>query len=78
MPQRPADPHLPNLDICYSKKLVSITYPTNGTAVTAHFVDTPTATGTLPVGADGAHSTTRSLLLGLKLGTIDTVPFDQT
>ena len=77
-PQRPADPHLPNLDIRYSKKLVSITCPTDGTAVTSHFVDTSTATGTLPVGADGARSTTHSLLLGLKLGTIDTVPFGQT
>jgi len=64
-----------SLDICYSKKLVSITYPTDGTAVTAHFADTSTATGTLPVGTDGARSTTRSLLLGPKPGTTDAVPF---
>lgn len=77
-PQRPAGLHLPNLDTCYSKKLVSITYPTDGTAVTAHFADTSTATGTLLVGADSARPTTRSLLPGPKLGTIDTVPFGQT
>ena len=67
-----------NLDICHGKKLVSITYPTDGTAVIAHFADTSTATGTLLVGADSARSTMRSLLLGPKLSTIDTVPFGST
>ncbi|KAL9045185.1 MAG: hypothetical protein Q9214_001737, partial [Letrouitia sp. 1 TL-2023] len=52
---------LDGLDVQWSKSLSSIT--TDNSAITAHFRDRSTSTGTLLIGADGTRSTTRSLLL---------------
>lgn len=67
-----------DLDIQYDKHLSDITYSADGHAVTAHFTDGTTATGSLLVGADGARSTTRSLLLGAQLGAITPLPYCAT
>ncbi|KAK4140987.1 uncharacterized protein C8A04DRAFT_31422 [Dichotomopilus funicola] len=48
------------LDVRYSKKLATIT--TTPTSVTATFTDNTTATGTLLIGCEGAHSLTRTWL----------------
>ncbi|KAJ4291232.1 hypothetical protein N0V88_006232 [Collariella sp. IMI 366227] len=50
------------LDVRYSKKLTSVTLSPDSAKVTAHFTDATTSTGTLLIGADGAHSITRSFL----------------
>ncbi|KAK4993011.1 hypothetical protein LTR66_001677 [Elasticomyces elasticus] len=55
------------IDVQYSKKLASISYPTPDT-VRVHFEDSTSATGTLLVGADGTHSRIRRQLLGPEKG----------
>lgn len=67
-----------HLDIQYGKRLANITYAHDNRAVTAHFDDGTCATGRLLVGADGARSATRSLLLGPQLGAINHIPFAAT
>lgn len=67
-----------DLDIQYGKHLQNITYAEDGQSVTAHFTDGSTTTGSLLVGADGARSTTRSLLLGTELGAINHIPYCAT
>lgn len=67
-----------DLDIQYSKQLVNITYSSNGEHVTAHFADGTSSTGRMLVGADGARSSTRQLLLGPQLGSIDKLPYAAT
>jgi 2-polyprenyl-6-methoxyphenol hydroxylase-like FAD-dependent oxidoreductase len=66
------------LDIQYSKHLEHITYSQDGQSVTAHFTDGTSTEGSLLVGADGARSTTRSLLLGPSLGAIHHIPYCAT
>ena len=66
------------LDIQYGKHLQNITYSDDGRSVTAHFADGTSTTGSLLVGADGARSTTRSLLLGRELGAINHIPYCAT
>lgn len=66
------------LDIQYGKHLQNITYSDDGGSVTAHFADGTSTTGSLLVGADGARSTTRSLLLGHELGSINHIPYCAT
>ncbi|KAH8732686.1 hypothetical protein GQ44DRAFT_696271 [Phaeosphaeriaceae sp. PMI808] len=65
------------LDIRFEKLLVNVTCE-NDKSVTAHFSDGSTVNGAMLVGADGARSTTRQLLLGAELGTIDQVPYAAT
>lgn len=67
-----------HLDIQFGKRLERITYAQNGESVTAHFTDGTTIEGSLLVGADGARSTTRSILLGPDLGGINTIPYCAT
>jgi 2-polyprenyl-6-methoxyphenol hydroxylase-like FAD-dependent oxidoreductase len=67
-----------DLDIQYNKRLSDITYADDGQSVTAHFADGTSATGRLLVGADGARSTTRRLLLGPEQGAIHRVPYAAT
>jgi 2-polyprenyl-6-methoxyphenol hydroxylase-like FAD-dependent oxidoreductase len=52
------------LDIQHDKNVVEISYPASGVVV--HFEDGTTASGSLVVGADGASSRIRRLLLGEK------------
>ena len=66
------------LNIQYGKHLQNITYSDDGRSVTAHFADGTSATGSLLVGADGARSTTRSLLLDRDLGAINQIPYCAT
>ncbi|KAF1830657.1 hypothetical protein BDW02DRAFT_572827 [Decorospora gaudefroyi] len=67
-----------NLDIQYDKRLSDITYAPDNQSVTAHFTDGTTATGCMLVGADGARSSTRQILLGRDLGAINHIPYAAT
>lgn len=67
-----------DLDIHYSKRLSDITYSDDGHSVTAHFTDGTCASGRLLVGADGARSTTRRVLLGPEQGAINRIPYAAT
>ena len=53
------------LDIEWEKKIVDIVYLENATEVKAIFEDGTEVTGSMLVGADGARSSVRSLLVGL-------------
>lgn len=66
------------LDIRYSKRLSDVTYAADGQSVTAHFTDGTSATGRMLIGADGARSTTRQLLLGPDIGGINRLPYAAT
>jgi 2-polyprenyl-6-methoxyphenol hydroxylase-like FAD-dependent oxidoreductase len=66
------------LDIQYDKRLVNVTYADDGQSVTAHFADGATTVGQMLIGADGARSMTRQLLLGAELGGIDRLPYAAT
>lgn len=66
------------LDIQYNKQLSEITYAEDGRSVTAHFADGTSAQGSFLVGADGARSTTRQLLLGSEKGAINQLPYAAT
>ncbi|KAH0536584.1 hypothetical protein FGG08_006542 [Glutinoglossum americanum] len=61
------------LDIQFSKNLVDIEYPPDGSVI-AHFEDGTSAKGTTLVGADGSKSATRHLLLGDK-AALTTLPY---
>jgi 2-polyprenyl-6-methoxyphenol hydroxylase-like FAD-dependent oxidoreductase len=65
------------LDIQYGKRLDNITFAVDR-SVTAHFDDGTTATGSILVGADGARSSTRQVLLGRQLGAINQIPYAAT
>ncbi|KNG44678.1 fad binding domain-containing protein [Stemphylium lycopersici] len=67
-----------NLHIEYGKRLTDITYAPDGRSVTAHFSDNTTATGSILVGADGARSSTRSVLLGREIGAVNHIPYAAT
>ncbi|KAF4635777.1 hypothetical protein G7Y89_g2323 [Cudoniella acicularis] len=58
------------LDIQYSKTISFITHSEDGATVTAHFADGTTAGGSILVGADGARSIVRTLLLGAEAAAI--------
>lgn len=58
----------------HDKSLTSLTYGANGTGVTAHFHDGTTATGDIIIGADGARSSVRELLLGKEKAALTASP----
>jgi hypothetical protein len=60
--------------IQHDKSLTSITYGANDTGVTAHFHDGTTATGDIIIGADGARSIVRELLLGKEKAALTASP----
>jgi 2-polyprenyl-6-methoxyphenol hydroxylase-like FAD-dependent oxidoreductase len=67
-----------DLEIQYDRRLVDITYAEDGRSVTAHFSNGSSTAGSMLVGADGARSDTRNLLLGPQLGAIDPLPYAAT
>jgi 2-polyprenyl-6-methoxyphenol hydroxylase-like FAD-dependent oxidoreductase len=66
------------LDVRYGKRLCDVSYASDGRSVTAHFTDGSSATGSMLIGADGAHSVTRSLLLGPDVAAINRLPYAAT
>ena len=66
------------LNVQYGKCLQDMSYAHNGHSVTAHFADGSTVTGSMLVGADGARSSTRQILLGRQLGAINHLPYAAT
>ncbi|KAI9745842.1 MAG: hypothetical protein M1818_000523 [Claussenomyces sp. TS43310] len=66
------------LDIQYGKTLTSVQYSDDGKTVTASFADGTSATGALLIGADGARSRIRQLLLGEKRAALTILPFAAT
>ena len=52
------------LNIQYGKTIIDTSYGANGTGVTAHFADGTVGQGDILVGADGARSKVREILLG--------------
>jgi 2-polyprenyl-6-methoxyphenol hydroxylase-like FAD-dependent oxidoreductase len=67
-----------DLDIQYNKRLTNVSMGLRGEFVTAHFHDGTIASGRLLVGADGARSSMRQLILGAKLGAVDKLPYAAT
>ncbi|KAF1951807.1 FAD/NAD(P)-binding domain-containing protein [Byssothecium circinans] len=67
-----------NLNVQYNKRLTNFTPSPDGKTITAHFEDGTSATGNLLVGADGARSTTRRLLLGPQKGSVTRLPYAAT
>ncbi|KAL8706784.1 MAG: hypothetical protein Q9201_000210 [Fulgogasparrea decipioides] len=55
---------LEGLDVRWGKSIFDITYSKDGKTVTAHFVDGSQDTGSVLVGTDGPHSSTRGILVG--------------
>jgi 2-polyprenyl-6-methoxyphenol hydroxylase-like FAD-dependent oxidoreductase len=63
-----------HLTLSYGKKLLSLSYPTPG-AVTAHFADGSTSTGSVIIGCDGGSSHVRKCLLGEDLAAQQVLPY---
>ncbi|KAA8563643.1 hypothetical protein EYC84_011666 [Monilinia fructicola] len=66
------------LDIRWNKRLESIVYEADGKRVTCVFEDGQHITGRLVIGADGARSTVRRLLLGPKYSLNTRLPYAAT
>jgi len=66
---------LEGIDVQYDKTLTDISYSEDGTTVTAHFADGSSTSGSLLVGADGARSLTRNLLVGPEKAALTTIEF---
>lgn len=67
-----------DLDIRWNKKLANIVYEHDGKTVTAIFEDGEHISGNLIIGADGARSTVRNILLGPKLAAPTRLPYSAT
>ncbi|KAF2436516.1 putative monooxygenase [Tothia fuscella] len=67
-----------NLGIRFEKKLAAIEYSADRTTVTAKFEDGSSETGTMIVGADGARSVTRNLIVGLDSSASCRIPYAAT
>ncbi|KAL1968340.1 hypothetical protein VTN77DRAFT_1869 [Rasamsonia byssochlamydoides] len=66
------------VDIRYGKKLQGITYSEDGKTATAFFEDGTSASARLIIGADGARSTMRKLLIGPEQGVVRRLPYCAT
>ncbi|KAL5001015.1 hypothetical protein BDV10DRAFT_192501 [Aspergillus recurvatus] len=66
------------LDIRWDHKIAAIDYSGDGKHATAYFDGQASITASLIVGADGARSTVRNLLLGPQNGRIRTMPYCAT
>jgi 2-polyprenyl-6-methoxyphenol hydroxylase-like FAD-dependent oxidoreductase len=53
-----------NIDVRFDKKLSDITYSDDGRLATAHFEDGTSTTGRILIGADGARSAVRRVVVG--------------
>ncbi|KAL4742678.1 hypothetical protein BDV11DRAFT_167073 [Aspergillus similis] len=67
-----------DLDIRWNHRITAIDYSGDGKHATAYFDGQTSVTASLIVGADGARSTVRELLLGPQDGRIRTVPYCAT
>jgi 2-polyprenyl-6-methoxyphenol hydroxylase-like FAD-dependent oxidoreductase len=67
-----------DIDIEYDKRLVDVAHARDEQSVTAYFADGSSATGRILIGADGAQSMTRQLLLGPELGVIGKLTYAAT
>lgn len=67
-----------DIEIRYSCHLVDIIYESDGKSVTALFEGGKHITGRLIIGADGARSRVRKLLLGPEIGAPDRIPYAAT
>jgi hypothetical protein len=65
---------LEGIEVHWGKTLVNVEYSVDRMRVTAEFSDGTSDTGSLVVGADGPHSTVRSLLVGAENAKV--VPLD--
>lgn len=66
------------IDVESNKRLSNVTYSEDGQSVTAHFADGTSAIGSMLVGADGARSTMRQVLLGPEISAINRLPYAAT
>ncbi|KAL8951951.1 MAG: hypothetical protein Q9222_002103 [Ikaeria aurantiellina] len=69
---------LEGLDVRWGKPISKITYSEDGQTVTAHFADGTQDTGSILVGADGPHSSTRSILVGAEKAKCTPIDFAAT
>ena len=67
-----------DLDIRWNKRLKDIVLGQDGKSVTAVFEDGEHAVGRLIIGADGARSTVRSILLGPEFAASNRLPYSAT
>ena len=79
--QRLREATVQDLDVSFNKKLEAIAFSRPGdpgAAVIARFTDGTVETGSIVIGADGAKSTVRRILLGEEAAAIDRVPYAAT
>ncbi|KAL5319372.1 hypothetical protein ACEPPN_012423 [Leptodophora sp. 'Broadleaf-Isolate-01'] len=67
-----------DLDIRWNKRLKDIVFEHDGESVTAVFKDGEHVTGRLVIGADGARSTVRSILLKSEIAASTRLPYSAT
>jgi 2-polyprenyl-6-methoxyphenol hydroxylase-like FAD-dependent oxidoreductase len=66
------------LDIRWNKRLINLVYEHDGKTVTAVFEDGEHISGKLVIGADGARSKVRQLLLGPEASPVTRLPYSAT
>ncbi|KAL8687511.1 MAG: hypothetical protein Q9218_006337 [Villophora microphyllina] len=69
---------LEGLDVRWGKAISNISYSEDGSKVTVHFADGSQDTGSMLVGADGPHSTTRGILVGTEASKCTPIDFAAT